>query len=169
MFRKPVSVFLVCLFLAHFAGFYVYFVVQLREVRIEMRAQLKTTPEDQLEIIKLSVEDFKKTLVEEHEIKVNNKMYDIARIKNEGDTVLVYCIHDEAEDSLLALLDKILKLPLKSKENSLLVLKFTALIYILPVSESIGEAFYTTNKNVTPYIEQYTNTHQQPAAPPPKA
>jgi hypothetical protein len=114
-----------------------------------MRAQLKELPSEKLQLLKLSPTAFKEAKVDEHEIKVNGKMYDISRIEKAGDTLLVYCLHDEAEDNLLAFLNKILSLPLKDKNAPSQVLKFTSLTFILPS---------TPNFHPLPGIQSSTNT-----------
>jgi hypothetical protein len=168
MIKKGLSVLVLCLFLAHFAGFYIYFFVQLGQVRKEMRAQLKHLPEDHLQLIKLSTADYKKAKVDEHEVKVDGKMYDIARIQVQADSVFVYGVHDKAEDSLLAFLDKILSLPLKDESAPNQVLKFTSLIFIVPVTLQ-----HNTSRCVIPVIETgYLVSHIEfiphPDSPPPK-
>lgn len=132
MMKRALSILILCIFLAHFAGFYVYFFLQMTQIRKEMKAQLKEMPAEQLDLIKLSVADFKKAKVDDHEIKVNGKMYDIARIEQKGDILFVYCLHDEAEDNLLVFLDTIVRVPLKDKSAPAQVLKFTSLTFILP-------------------------------------
>lgn len=97
-----------------------------------MRAKLKELPAEQLDLIVLSPAEYKEAKVEEHEIKVAGKMYDISRVLEKNGKVFIYCLHDKAEDNLLAFLDKILSLPLKDKNTSPQLVKFTLLSYILP-------------------------------------
>jgi hypothetical protein len=155
-------------FLAHFAGFYIYFFVQLKQVREEMRAQLKQMPADKLELIKLSISDFEKAKVEEHEIKVSGKMYDISRIEKVGDTLFVYCLHDEAEDNLLAFLDKILTVPLKDKSAPSQVLKFTSLTFILPASPNVQPVLSIQSLPATLYKVGTSTFVLSLDSPPPK-
>lgn len=169
MVKRSLSVLVLCLFLAHFAGFYIYFFVQLRHVRKEMRAQLKYLPEEQLQLIKLSTTEYKKAKVDEHEIKVNGKMYDIARIQVKTDSVLVYGLHDKAEDSLLAFLDKILSLPLKDKNAPNQVLKFTSLSFIVPEVLQHNTSRCVIPVAKTGYLVSHTQFIHNPVSPPPKA
>lgn len=134
-----------------------------------MRAQLKFYPSDQLQCIKLSAIEYKKSKVDEHEIRVDGKMYDISRIQFEGDSVFVYGIHDKAEDSLLAFLDKILSLPLKDKRGPNQVLKFTALTFILPVALQYNASLYVIPIAETQYLTSPITFIQLPDSPPPKA
>jgi hypothetical protein len=169
MMKKGLSVFILCLFLAHFAGFYVYFFIQLTQVRQEMRAQLKHLPADQLQLIKLSNEEYKKAKVDEHEIKVDGKMYDIARMYTEADTIFIYAIHDEAEDNLLAFLDRILSVPLKDKSAPNQILKFTTLTFIVPALLQHNPSRCVIPVAETGYLASHITFIQLPDSPPPKA
>lgn len=124
-----------------------------------MKAKLKELPAEKLELIKLSSIAFKKARVDEHEIKVNGKMFDISRIEKSGDSYFVYCLHDKAEDGLLAFLDKILSTPLKDKKAPSQVLKFTSLTFILPASNNplqdrsiVPSAFTTYKEGATTFV-----------------
>jgi hypothetical protein len=76
-------------------GFYVYYILQLKRIHAEMREQMKHLPADQLDVLHLSYQEFLDARVEEHEVKVKGKMYDIARIEQSGDRVTVFGLHDE--------------------------------------------------------------------------
>ena len=168
MLKKALSVVILIIFLAHFAGFYIYFFTQLQVVRQEMRAKLKELPPEELELITLSVNEYQKAKVEEHEIKVGGKMYDIARIVEKNGNVLVYCLHDKAEDSLLAFLDKILKLPLKDKKTSPQLVKFTLLSYILPLTFSWDNSATNLFNNFTQYHLHFSSFFPSLESPPPR-
>lgn len=167
MLKRIVSVVVLSIFLAHFAGFYIYFIVQLKQVRKEMRSKLKVLPVEELELIRLSSQQFKKAKVEEDEIRVNDKMYDIARVEKRGDLLLVYCIHDEAEDNILAFLDKILGSPLKDKSVPTGVLQFFSLNY-LPVFWKFLSPEFVVNKTFTAYAETASQYYSTKVVPPPK-
>jgi hypothetical protein len=115
------------------AGFYIYFVIQLNQIRSEMIHTLKFLPDDQLTILKLAKEEYEDSRVDEHEVKVNGKMYDIARIEVKGDTLIIAAMHDEKEDNLMALLGEIISKPLKSDQPvPSAVIQFITLSFILP-------------------------------------
>jgi hypothetical protein len=107
--KRSFSILLVATFLVYFAGFYIYFILRLTEIRSEMRSQMRALPKEQLHQLILSPADFEKSKVEDDEIKVDGKMYDIAWVETTNKEVTVYCLHDEAEDNLLSFLDEILK------------------------------------------------------------
>lgn len=167
MVKRILSILVLILFLAHFAGFYIYFVVQLKQVRQEMRNQLRSLPTEELELLTFTPEEFQIARVEEHEVKADGKMYDIARLKKQGNTILVYCLHDAAEDNLLAFLNKILSLPLKDSHVPNGILHFYSLNY-LPAHWGfiVPEVMPTTP--FTGYTEMISEYSTAIAVPPPK-
>ncbi len=72
-----------------------------------MRALLATLPDEELELIILTPEEFKQTRVEDHEIKVNGNMFDIARVVEKDSKLFVYGVYDEDEDNLLSFLNAV--------------------------------------------------------------
>jgi hypothetical protein len=125
------------------AGFYMYYAIQLQQIRTEMREALKVAPIDSLQVLILTTEQYKTSKVDEHEVRVNGKMYDIARIKLIQNKVHVYCIHDKDEDNLIVFLSEIISKPLKDKNNiPQPILKFLALSYLLP--ENVDVLLYVT-------------------------
>ncbi len=74
-----------------------------------MREHIQTLPNDQLSQFSFSVEVFNRARVDDHELKIDGKMYDIVRVKTEGNQVHVFAMHDASEDSLLGFLDATLK------------------------------------------------------------
>jgi hypothetical protein len=96
------------LLIANMVGGYMYFVVRAVQIKQEMRTLLKSLPEEDLELLVLSPEEYMAARVDDHEVKVEGKMYDIARVEAKDGLLYVYCIHDEAEDSLLGFLDVVL-------------------------------------------------------------
>lgn len=115
------------------AGFYVYYALQLQRIHSEMREALKFLPDSELEVLVVSNTDYKNFLVDDHEVKVKGKMYDIARITFSKDSVKVFCVHDENEDDLFALLSEIISKPLKTKSAMPgAVMQFIGLMFITP-------------------------------------
>lgn len=168
MLKKALSVAILIVFLAHFVGFYIYFFAQLQVVRREMRAKLKELPTEQLDLIVLSRAEYQTAKVEEHEIKVEGKMYDISRVLERNGKVFVYCLHDKAEDNLLAFLDKILSLPLKDKKSAPQLVKFTLLSYILPTIfcwENLSPKLFN---DFTQYHQHLSLFVPLPDSPPPR-
>jgi hypothetical protein len=105
--KRITSIVFLLLFLFNFAGIYFYFGVRIFTIKQEMRAALKNKPDSELTRLELPVAEFERSRVDEHEVKVNGKMFDIARIQFAGDRVIIFCLHDEAEDNLLSFLDAV--------------------------------------------------------------
>lgn len=128
--KKIIGIAFLSVLLLQVAGSYVYFIVRLSGIRYEMREQLKDKPDEYLTLLTLSAEEYQKAKENDHEVKVNEKMYDVARIVVQDDQVLVYALHDEAEDNLLALLNEMVersskdKKPVPSQLIQLLTLQF---------------------------------------------
>lgn len=117
------------------AGFYIYYVVELGRIHAEMRSNLKRLPDHQLDMLRLTNYEFLSARIDDHELMINGKMYDISRVEYHHDVVHVYCLHDEKEDNLLALIGEIISKP--RKKNSNLpdqILSHISTHYILPES-----------------------------------
>jgi len=116
----------------------------------------------------LTQEEFKKSRVEDHEVKVNGKMYDIARITVKDNHVLVYALHDEAEDNLLAFLDEMVdrssndKKPVPSQLLELLTLQFVIIEINTPSQTGIPI------KHLTPYHTTISAVDSGLESPPPR-
>jgi len=166
--KRLVSLLLIFSFLVHLAGAHVYFILRLYEIHMETRAQLKQLPIDQLQVLKMSLLEFEDAQVEEDEIEVEDKMYDVARIEKSGNEITVYCLHDQAEDNLLSFLDEILKKA--SHDKKPLPLNFLDLLEAsdLPVPFK----FIHVDKSALPFFISDFISYKDPISslttPPPK-
>lgn len=106
--RRSISILLLTLLLANFAGSYIYFVFRALQIKREMRALLATLPDEELELIILTPEEFKQARIEDHEIKVHGNMFDVARVVEKDSKLFVYGVYDEDEDNLFSFLDAVL-------------------------------------------------------------
>lgn len=131
--KKLFAIAFVSLFLLHFAGVYSYFGVRLMAIRQEMKQLLKSTPNDQLELIQLTKSQYQKSLHEEDELELNGKMYDVARVEVKEGIYFVYALHDSAEDNLLGFLDEVVKRSSSDKKPvPSQLLQFFSLDFISP-------------------------------------
>ncbi|MBI3219396.1 MAG: hypothetical protein HYZ44_07780 [Bacteroidetes bacterium] len=152
-----------------FVGFYAYFGSRLLAIRQEMRAALAVLPEEKLEKIVISADEFKKLDTEEHEIELADKMYDISRIVKSDDVYILFALHDEHEDSLLSLLDEMIKRSTNDKKPVPSQLgQFFALVFI---PTQISFSFYHSESIFSPteYINSYQSVALSIQAPPPWA
>jgi hypothetical protein len=150
------------------AGFYMYYAVELTAIKREMRAALKRLPDEQLHVLMLTRKQFANARQDDDEIRINGKMYDVARTRPAGDYIAVYCLHDEAEDNLLAFITEVVTKPLTS-EDSLPeeIIQYLTLTFIH--SENII-SFGTLDKDLTGNNAYYFTVkayHAIPDAPPP--
>ncbi len=142
--KKGFSIVLLSLIFLQVGGGYIYFFARLSSIRMEMRQQLKSLPVEELTQLTLSESDFEKAKVDDHEIKVTGKMYDIAWIEREDGKVLVYAKQDEAEDNLLSFIQEIVhrsandKKPMPNQFIQLLTLDFILTENELPKNSSIN-------------------------------
>ena len=167
--KRSLSILFLGILLIQVSGCYVYFIARLTAIRIEMREQLNHLPDDQLTLLTLTTAEYHKAKVDDHEVKVNGKMYDIARVIFYKDKVLVYAIHDEAEDNLLSFLGEIVKRstndkkPVPSQLVQLLTLIFIPTENQFPVNSSV------TFIHATKYTQSYHAFPRLIDSPPPRS
>jgi len=110
--RKSIS--LIMLLLIVFHGVFQLFIFKIFQAkyREEVLEIIKDgVLEDKLTFFAFSKDDLKNgtTLaqwMEEDEFRFNDEMYDVVKEEIHGDSVYFYCIHDENESRLYAVLDK---------------------------------------------------------------
>jgi hypothetical protein len=167
--KKIFSILFLSALLLQVAGSYVYFIARLAGIRSEMREQLKYKPDEELTVFTLTPDEFLKIKVDDQEVKVDGKMYDIARIEKKGDKLVVYALHDEAEDNLLAFLSEMAsrtskdKKPVPSQLVKLITLQFVFSEINLPVRTN----YFTFHNSI--YTEHESNFVQLIESPPPRA
>ena len=160
--KKLLAIGFLSFFALQFAGFYGYFGIRLIAIRKEMKAVLSSLPEEKLERITISANEFAQVNLEEGEIELNGKMYDIAKIKKQGDSYVLFALHDESEDSLLSLLDEMLKRSGNDKKPvPSQLLQFLTMVFIqntdgisLPTIGSENTSALTFHRNLYSTIER---------------
>jgi len=153
--RRSISILLLTLLLANFAGSYLYFAFRALQIKREMRALLATLPEEELELIILTPEEFKQARVEDHEIKVNGNMFDIARVVEKESKLFVYGVYDEDEDNLLSFLNAVVNNLQNDSTQTPPSISLFSVLHYLPVqfdysltvlpSKSLSPTFYNTS------------------------
>lgn len=107
--KRYFAFFVLFLFSLNFLGFYGYYAFRLVEIRREAKAQLMYLPEDQLSKFTFSTLAYEEVKRGDDEIQVEGRMYDIARLERSADAVIIFALHDEAEDNLISFLQTVLK------------------------------------------------------------
>lgn len=167
--KRVFTILLLSVFLLHFVGIYVYFVVKLSTIHREMNAQLQFLPEDQLERLQLTRSEYESSKVDDHEVSIAGKMYDIARVEWKGDSVIVFAIHDEAEDNLLSFLDEVAVRSSKDTARApSQVVQFTSLIFLMPMTAALQKTSLTVTPSATAYQFSTITFVAEHESPPPK-
>ncbi len=166
--KRLASIVFLTILLVNLVGAYVYFGVRMVQIRKEMRAELRLKDESELEKIVLTVKEYKKALVEDDEMKLNDKMYDIARTEIRGNKIIVYCLHDENEDNLLVLLDSILSN--SSRDKKPVPSALLGFINLISIPIHIDNSIIDISKedHHTAYLFSTSSSLKPILAPPPK-
>lgn len=168
--RRLFSILILALLSVNLVGGYFYFFVRTVQIKKDMRAMLQALPDNQLDFLTLTVEEFNTARVDAHEIKVNGKMYDIARVQLEGDVVQVFCLHDKAEDNLLGFLGTVLnRIQNDTTRPPASIIQFTLLQYIPVQFEFTIFLPDVILVATTPYHSGYFSLERFVESPPPQA
>jgi len=170
MWKKAFSFVILALVLVHLAGFYMYFVVRLGEIRMSMRMKLADLPAEQLQAIPIPVQDFQSRWLDDHEMEWRSNMYDIARVKPSGDMIVVFCLRDNDEDGLLNFMVTIVDMTRQdSRPAPTQVVQFFSLKYVASPPLAVVPV---ASRLVAPY--SYSSVFPNslsvvPSSPPPRA
>jgi hypothetical protein len=101
--KKIISISLLFIFIFQLVGFYLVFKVQKKILKNEIFAFIANN-EILLDTdtLLLHISKFEKSKIEENEIRVNNKMYDIIKLEYKSDSVKITCINDSKEEKLFS-------------------------------------------------------------------
>jgi len=131
-----------------------------------------------LTLFRFSKDNFNKGLtrldwIEENEFRSGNKMYDVVNKEFKGDSVYLYCIHDDNESELYAAMDKIFKRmveenPDKAKDlrnynNSL------SQFYSKPIETEYSTNLYSDCTYFTKISSDLLEGEYIPVSPPPRS
>jgi hypothetical protein len=168
--KRALSISVLILILANVAGFYVYFIFRLREIKLEMRAALKNYPEEKLQRLVMTIQQYELAKNDEGEVKWEGFMYDVARVIPQGDQRIVLALLDEAETSLLAFLNKVVEASGNDNKTPPGVLtQFLSLVFTLPNSLTFSSGFYARQKKYSPRPDVRLNSITiYVLAPPPR-
>jgi hypothetical protein len=106
---KKFTPILLGILLLNLLGFYGYFFVRLHDIHEASKAAIQRIPKSDLTHFVFSAKEFNSLKIEEHEIQVEGRMYDIAFTESGGSVIHVYALHDAAEDNLLAFVKTVVK------------------------------------------------------------
>lgn len=148
--KKIIAISLLVVLLFSCTGGWMIYKVQQQLNYLHVRHQLKKAKN--ITTIILSVSDYENSKVDKHEIKLNDKMYDVERVISKGDSVIIYCMADEKEDGLIASYFSFEKNKTRNAGSDLQILKFLSLVYIQ--TRPINAPYFTGNIKV--YFAAYS-------------
>ncbi len=168
--KRALSISLLILILANVAGFYVYFIFRLREIKLEMRAALKNYPEEKLQRLVMTATQYELAKNDEGEVKWKGFMYDVARVIPQGDQRIVLALRDEAETNLLAFLNNVIETSGKDdKTPPGALMQFLSLVFMLPDSLNFSSGFESGQKKYSPLTGvRLSSIISDVLAPPPR-
>lgn len=168
--KRIISILLVCILVINLAGFYIYFVVRLVELRMEMRQELALLPSDQLEKVIVPLDKFKPSWLAELEMKWNGKMYDIARIEADANGFVVYALHDATEDDLLVFINRVIDVSSNDKNKApSAIIQFLMLKFVPVASARYMSQNFVVIVHYSAYLLFQMDTELLPESPPPRA
>lgn len=168
--KRYFSIALISFFFLNFLGVYLYFGVRLMQIRTEMKTALRNLPNEKLTTFTFTESELKQVRVDEGEIKVKGKMYDIARMERADQNIIIYALHDVAEDNLLAFLDEIARRPLEDKQAPPSQLfQLITLTFIAPVQYTFTDKDENFRELNARYLRSSLNIHHEIESPPPQA
>ena len=94
-------------FIWQLAGFFIYFEIERYHVRKDIKRAIKhSLPQNQYKQINFTNEEFKElTWINDHEFKMNGRLYDVVKMNKSNVGFSAYCIDDIQESILFAQLD----------------------------------------------------------------
>lgn len=160
---------LLAILLTNAAGFYFYYAAALQHLRWEQRARLAKMPARQLDRLILSLNEYSSAKVDEHEIRWQGKMFDVARVVAAGDSLHVYGLYDPKEDSLLSLADHFLTSPFDSDKMPDVIKQYLSLQFLVPESACTGDPLLISASIEKPYVRNFTNALLATPSHPPRS
>jgi hypothetical protein len=144
--KRLFSFLFLILFVWQLAGFFVYFEIERYHVRKDIKRAIKhSLPQNEYKQFNFTNEEFKElTWINDHEFKMNKRLYDVVKKNKNEFGYSVSCIDDIQETILFAQLDEATasnlnnqpeKAPLKS------FVKLLKLAYIEPYGELTGKVY----------------------------
>jgi hypothetical protein len=166
--KRFLSIIVITVFTLHFAGFYVYYAIRLLHIRQEMRNDLNKMPLHELQKLTLSADEYERSKVGDDEVKLAGKMYDIAQIERVDNQIVIYAVHDEAEDSLLAFLNTVIKRGENDKKPLPQGLLALAGLQYLPSIFQVLQPVFLDVKSFTHYLVSNCTFYPDLLSPPPR-
>lgn len=156
------------------AGHFFVFKILQQKIRQDVKQQIRAgAPEAELILFKIFKGKPRPAFqqLEEQELRYNEKMFDIVRQENHGDTTWYYCLADDKETQLFADLDELVKRDMscnpEQRQRLERLLTLFVLLFFCPHSEdSIADAVEEMLSNN--YCFSLKSWIDMPLTPPPE-
>ncbi len=134
-----------------------------------VRNSVRSTPLDQCEVIRVDKGAFENMLIEENEMEMGGKMYDIVHISRDSDQYNIYCLADPYEDHWLDLVDDLLHHSENDRQQLRVVMLFCApSVEHSNFNPSLVNSFQLI-QNCTPYVSTIKEITRAIKSPPPRS
>ena len=135
--KRLFSVLFLIVFIWQLVGFFIYFEIERYHVRKDIKRAIKhSLPQNQYKQFNFTNKEFKDlTWINDHEFKMNGRLYDVVKKNKSNVGFSVYCIDDIQETVLFAQLDEATTSNLNNQPEKAPIKSFVKLIklaYIEP-------------------------------------
>ncbi|CAN5488097.1 hypothetical protein BH11BAC1_BH11BAC1_13610 [soil metagenome] len=141
-------------------------------IQLNLQSQIEQILENtstQFETIKLSKECFLKNKLDENEIIIAGKIFDIKNVTFHKDYVELLAYNDKKEEGLITVIENYFSGSSQSKKDfPLQVLKLLVSVYTLPKQEIRFSTTFSSHISLPPLSESYVNFSDEPFTPPPE-
>lgn len=131
--KRAIASSLLVLFLFNSCGYYLLFLVLKHDIKLEMTGILSRGEGEQV-TLRIHKDDARLVWVDKNEFDYHGKRYDVAKIQEKDDYLIIECIEDTLETDLIAGLERYLKKQhshdSKTKTKTKQVLKKITSLYV---------------------------------------
>lgn len=173
--KRLFSFLFLIVFIWQLAGFYIYFEIESYHVRKEIKRLIKhSLPQNQFKQFNFTNQEFRDlTWINEHEFKMNERLYDVVKKNKSNVGFSVYCIDDIQETVLFAQLDEATLSNLNNQPEKAPIKSFVKLFklaYIEPNSAFLNseEVEFQERKNQFYYQSNFSEFKKQKLLQPPQ-
>lgn len=132
-----------------------------------MRVELSLVQTEKLTLIEVAREKFQSSWLDGMEMEWKGKMYDIARVEITDHFAKVYCLRDEAENSLLAFINKVTDTAASDKKQAPPSMQqFLSLEFLLSQKSFLSDLVSTPICHTSEY-SRIESQYEHPVTPPP--
>jgi hypothetical protein len=154
--KRLFSFLFLIVFIWQLAGFFIYFEIERHHVRKDIKRAIKQSlPQNQYKQFNFTEKEFKElTWINDHEFKMNGRLYDVVKKNKSNIGFSVYCIDDIQETVLFAQLDESTASNLNNQPEKAPLKSFVKLlksVYIEPENRFIG----SVNVKSTDFDKQF--------------